>query len=220
MDFERVSFGLDLDVAKVADQRGVVELLCGAGGEEGDDLHAGAEAGIDAGPGVFKDDAVFWFYAELSGGEEEAFGVGLATLNFIDGNDDGGQRQACGEDAGLGEFAPCRGDECPGVILRLHDVEDFRCAGNCEDAACLGLFELSEFFEIGRVVVAGAELLEGGDGGTAVGEGEDVGQGEIVACCPISPCAFDDGSGVDEGSVHVEEDGFAADFEHGSMVAL
>jgi hypothetical protein len=41
-----------------------------------------------------------------------------------------------------------------------------------------------------------------------------------VTCGPALPCAFDDLRGVDQGAVHVEEDGFASDLCHVFMVAL
>ena len=106
LNIQIVTFGVDLDIAEVSDQGPVPELFGWAGGEERDDLHAGAEAGVDAGAGVFEDKAILGFDAELRSGVKEAFWVGLAVLDFIDGDDYRWQRESCGEDACLGELAP------------------------------------------------------------------------------------------------------------------
>jgi len=99
------------------------------------------------------------------------------------------------------------------MALRLHDLQNFRGSGDGEYAARLPFFEEGELFEIGGMVVARAEVLERGYSGTAMGERQNVGEVQVVARCPAFPSSFDHLCGVDEGSVHIEEDGLASDLE-------
>src|SRR4051794_24662001 len=64
------------------------------------------------------------------------------------------------------------------------------------------------------MVLAGTKAIERGDGGATVGEGQYLVERNVVACGPALPSPFDDLRGVDECSVHIEEDGLAADLDH------
>ena len=62
----------------------VSQMVCRNRRQEAHDLHAGVQAGLDAGAGVFEDEAVGRGDTELGGGAEEAFGVRLALADLVD----------------------------------------------------------------------------------------------------------------------------------------
>jgi len=191
-------------LGEVWDRGCAEELVWGKRGGDGEDGHAGGAGGGDTGRGVFDDEAVCGCEAEEASAEEEAFRVGFAVGNVLRANEDVGEWESGEAEAGFGEVMGRRSDDGP--LVGLEGLDELERAGDGGDAVAAGGGFGVHGEGLGERIEVGRELLDGFAGGPAVGDGEDVAEGDSVAVAPRLPHGLDAGGGVDEGSVHVEED--------------
>jgi hypothetical protein len=203
---------LERDLGEVGDPGGAEEFANGERGADGENIHSGGAGGLDAGGGVFDDGAVARTEVELRGGFEVAVGIGLAGADVFIADEAVGDGQACEAEAGFGEGARGRCDDGP--FVRLQRGDKFYGAGQRYDAVAVGDGGAVERGGFGFGVEVRCDLANGVAGEAAVGDGEDGGESDAVAFAPGAPHEFNTGGGVDEGAVHVEEDGAGPDFEH------
>ena len=90
-------------------------------------------------------------------------------------------------------------------------------ARQCDDVGdvfLFGAFHPIVFFVMNFRRLVRKQLLDGGEAGAAMGEGDDVVRIHVVAMGPAAPDAGDGGGGVDEDTVHVNEQGRTVNAGH------
>jgi len=139
-------------------------------------------------------------------------GVRLAVRDVGGGDHAGGERQSGGPDADFCQAASAGGDDGPAIWGKAGEQGDR--AGQGDDACEVGDFTAFDFAIFDGVVGVGQVVADRGEAGTAVGAGDDFFGIESVFDGPLMPDAIDGGSGVDEDSVEVEEQGAGLDLGH------
>ena len=115
-------------------------------------------------------------------------------------------------EAGGGEAASAGSDN--GVAVGRESGEQGAGSGEEREAGDVGDFGLLDEFGVVRGVEVGRDQADGLDGGAAVSDVDDVGGVEVVLVGPGRPDAGAAGSGVDDDSVKIEEDGVDVEGGH------
>ena len=108
-------------------------------------------------------------------------------------------------EAGSGEAASAGSDD--GVAVGRESGEQGAGSGEERESGDVGDLGLLDEFGFVRGVEVGRDQAHGLDGGAAVSDVDDVGGVEVVLVGPGRPDASAAGSGIDEDSVEIEEDG-------------
>jgi hypothetical protein len=186
------------------------------GGADGKDAAAGGFAGADAGRGVFHDDAVTGRKSESGGAFEVGLGIGLAMLDVAGRDHVANERKdARGTKTDFGEFADGGGDDREAVRRDLG--EQLGGAGqsdNVRDIVDFGLLHPKVFSEVGFGGGMGEEFLDADETGAAVGVLDNKVGVETVFVGPGFPDTGHGRGGINEDTVHIEEQGRAEDTGH------
>ncbi len=187
------------------------------GSGEGDHGGSGGVGGANAGRGVLKDQTGAGIEAEGGGSGEIRLRIGLAAGD-VTGSDHGGRdEESDGVEAGGGEAASAGSDD--GVAVGREGGEQGTGSGQDLEAGDVGDLGLLDEFGLVRGVQVGRDQADGLDGGAAVSDVDDVGGVEVVVVGPGRPDARAAGSGVDEDSVEIEENGVHVVSGHVGSVA-
>ena len=206
---------LQLTKASGGGRRVAGERRGGVGGDA-DPLHAGGLGGLDAGVGVFEDEAIGGGDVEEAGGGEEGFGIGFAVGVVLGGDDgleavahvQGGEGALDGEagraaDDGHGEVAVLLGDVRGDVRDGVDLVE-----GGVEHGEIELLFAVNDRGWVHGVAEALVEHLDGAGEGDAAPLPEEIfGEVGVELAGGLLPGGEVQRHGIGDGAVEVEEVG-------------
>lgn len=150
------------------------------------------------------------------GAFEVGFGIGFTTLDIGSGDQVGDMRPKIGgTETHFGERPRGGGDDSD--LTRRNEGEKLLRTGEGDDIGDFlnfTAFHPAIFFQMNCGIGMGKEFTDGSEAGAAMREMNDIIGIEIVLECPASPHASDGGSGVNEDSIHVDEQAFAGDLGH------
>jgi hypothetical protein len=155
--------------------------------------------------GALEDQTGAGIEAEGCGSGEIRLGIGLAAGDVAGGNHGGRDGESDSVEAGGGETASAGSDD--GVAVGREGGEQGAGSGQDLEAGDVGDLGLLDEFGLVRGVEVRRDQADGLDGGAAVSDVDDVGGVEVVLVGPGRPDASAAGSGVNEDSVEIEEDG-------------
>lgn len=135
--------------------------------------------------------------------------MGLAVRDVVGGDQFFRQGKAGGSDADFGKGASAGGHDGPAIIRQAG--EQIERAGQRDDAAKVFDFATFNLAIFSLVIGVRQVFAHGGKAGAAMSVGNDFFRIESVLDGPAAPDARHGGSGVDEDSVHIEQESGAVD---------
>jgi hypothetical protein len=138
------------------------------------------------------------------------------VCDFVGGDEQARRRQSCGANPYLRKRARAGGDDGPAVVRQSR--QQLLHAGQRDNTIHIIDLRLFDDTVLRFVIGIGKQIAQRGDAGASVRMPQHLVHVEAPARSPARPYALHRGYGVDEHSIHIEQQSLCGNSRHASML--